>query len=72
MKKKTKIKNIVCRSNTDKEKKRIVGEFINAFKNETDLNMITQDGHISYVGDILTKLDSEGLWFAINGKLVNV
>jgi len=67
--KKKKTKNICLRNNSPKEKERIMKAFKQALANKTDLNLKIGDGYISFVGGILTKIDSDGKqYFAVDGK----
>jgi len=70
--KKKKTKNICLRNNSPKEKERILKAFMNAFMNETDLNLKIGNSYVSFVGGILTKIDGDGKQsFAVDGKWVN-
>ena len=45
---------------------------MNAFMNETDLNLKIGNSYVSFVGGILTKIDGDGKQsFAVDGKWVN-
>ena len=63
---------IVMINYSQKEKKKILNEFLKAFKNNTDLNLRVDEEYISYIGGILTKLDCDGLFVAVDGKWVSV
>ena len=69
---KERTKNLTLRSNSPKERERIINAFKLAFEKGGNLNVRVKDGFIYFVGGVLSKLDKDGHSIAVNGNWISV